>query len=103
MSAEPRPPEIATNIVPDAPDGRDLSWESADERFEEDSTLRGALLEWRRTSVALDELWPSDRRRTRSAARVPRSAKSLGRRSSGRYSDPLAGLAQLVERAAVNR
>jgi hypothetical protein len=42
MSAEPRPPEIATNIVPDAPDGRDLFSEPADEEFEEGSTLRAS-------------------------------------------------------------
>ncbi len=128
MPAEPRPTEIATNIVPDAPDQRDLFWEPADdaveppdrvdpadyqrlvgitwhqrgeectgfalaaianyhlrrhhddpalpsvsrrmlyeiaqlyddEDFEEGSTLRGALRGWRRTGVALDELWPYD-------------------------------------------
>lgn len=128
MSADPRPTEIATNIVPDEPDRRDLFWEPADdsgeapervdpddyqrlvgvtwhqrgeectgfalaaianyhirhhhddpalpsvsrrmlyesaqlhddEEFEEGSTLRGALSGWRRTGVALDDLWPYD-------------------------------------------
>lgn len=128
MSADPRPPDIVTNIVPDAPDGRDRFWEPTgdsaevpdrvdldgyqrlvgvtwhqrgeectgfalaaianyairrhhddpelpsvsrrmlyesaqlhdDEEFEEGSTLRGALRGWRRTGVALDELWPYD-------------------------------------------
>jgi hypothetical protein len=43
---------------------RRMLYESAqlhdDEDFEEGSTLRGALRGWRRTGVALDELWPYD-------------------------------------------
>lgn len=128
MPADPHPTEIATNIVPDAPDERDHVWEPTDdsvevpdrvdpadyqrlvgvtwhqrgeectgfalaaianyrirrhhddpalpsvsrrmlyesaqlhddEDFEEGSTVRGALRGWRRTGVALDDLWPYD-------------------------------------------
>ena len=34
MSGDHRPAEITTNIVPDAPDGRDLFWEPADDSVE---------------------------------------------------------------------